>query len=146
MRHPTEGVLRQLLDEPAGVPSIHREHVVSCQECARGLAAIREDADLVHAALATEGADNLDADAAWRRLSAATATAGRIRSVAPRAGRFRAALRRPVVAGVAVAAIVTGASTVAANDWLPIFRTERVAPLSISPADLNALPDLRAYG
>ena len=146
MRHPNEGVLRQLLDEPAGVASTDREHVTSCQECGRGLAAIREDADLVHAALADEAIENLDADAAWRRLSTATSTAGRVRSAAPRAGRFRAALRRPVVAGVAVAAIVTGASAVAANDWLPIFRTERVVPLSISPADLNALPDLRAYG
>ena len=146
MRHPTEGVLRQLLDEPAGVASTDREHVEVCEECVRGLAAIRADADVVHAALATETAADVDADAAWRRLSTATSSTGRVRSATPRAGRFRAALRRPVVAGVAVAAVVTGASTAAANDWLPIFRTERIAPVSISAADLNALPDLRAYG
>jgi hypothetical protein len=45
-----------------------------------------------------------------------------------------------------VAAVLGGASAAAANDWLPIFRTEQVAPLSLSASDLNALPDLRAYG
>src|ERR671917_2733033 len=104
MRHPTEGVLRQLLDEPAGVASTDREHVAGCEECGRGLAAIREDADLVHAALATETGANVDVDAAWRRLSTETSATGRVRAATPRGGRFRAALRRPVVAGVAVAA------------------------------------------
>ena len=146
MRHPTEGVLRQLLDEPAGVADTDREHVADCEECVRALAAIGEDADLVHAALASETGTNVDADAAWRRLSAATSGTGRPRAAVPRSGRFRVALRRPVVACVAVAVVVTGASTAAANGWLQIFRTERIAPVSISAADLNALPDLRAYG
>ena len=146
MRHPTEGVLRQLLDEPAGVADTDREHVVGCEECARRLAGIREDANLVHAVLATDVAVNVDADAAWRRLSMATSGVGGARPAAPRTGRFRGALRRPAVAGVAVAAVLTFAGTAAANDWLQIFRTERIAPVSISAADLNALPDLRAYG
>ena len=147
MRHPTEGVLRQLLDEPAGVAATDSEHVASCAKCARELAVIRDDADLVHAALATETLGDVDVDAAWQRLSTATSSPGRVRAaVGPRAGRLRAAMRRPAVAGVAVALVVTGATTAAANDWLPIFRTERIVPVSISPADLNALPDLRAYG
>ena len=146
MRHPTEGTLRQLLDEPAGVPDTDREHVVGCEACVRRLAAIREDADLVHAALATETA--ADVDAAWGRLSTAMASSapGRVGVGVPRARRFGATRRRPVVAGLAVAAVVACAGTAAANDWLQIFRTERIAPVSISAADLNALPDLRAYG
>ena len=147
MRHPSEGVLRRLLDEPAGVADADRDHVARCEECLRGLAAIREDADLVHAALATEASADVDVAAAWRRLSAGSpATRRAPAAVPPRAGRLRAALRRPVVAGVAVAAVLTGAGTAAANGWLPIFRTEQVAPLSLSTADLNALPDLSAYG
>lgn len=55
-------------------------------------------------------------------------------------------LRRPVVAAVAVAVILAGAGTAAANDWLQIFRTEQVAPVTIGTADLTALPDLSAYG
>jgi hypothetical protein len=147
MRHPTEGVLRQLLDEPSEVAATDRDHVESCETCAHDLAVIRHDADLVHAALATDTVGAVDVDVAWRRLSTATSSPGRARAAArPRAGRFRAAMRRPAVAGVAVALVVTGATTAAANDWLPIFRTERIVPVSISPADLNALPDLRAYG
>ena len=45
-----------------------------------------------------------------------------------------------------MAVVLTGASTAAANDWLQVFRTERVAPLSITTGDLFALPDLSAYG
>ncbi|HEX2047144.1 MAG TPA: hypothetical protein VHF27_05235 [Acidimicrobiales bacterium] len=146
MRHPAEGVLRRLLDEPAGVADGDRDHVAVCEECLRRLVAVRQDADLVHAALATEPDADVDLAAAWQRLSSASAS-GRVRAAAlPHAGRVRTALRRPVVAGVAVAAVLVGAGTAAANDWLQIFRTERIAPVSLSTADLNALPDLRAYG
>lgn len=144
MRHPTEGVLRQLLDEPAGVADSDRRHVAGCERCTGDLASIREDSELVHAALATDA--GADVDAGWRRLSRATSGPGGMRSAAPGAGRVRAVLRRPAFAGLAVAVVVAGASTAAANDWLPIFRTERIAPVSISAADLNALPDLSAYG
>lgn len=146
MGHPTEGVLRRLLDEPAGVATVDRQHAASCEECLRRAAAIREDAALVHAALATEARADVDFAPAWQRLSAAGSATGRVRSAAPRAGRLRAALRRPVVATVAVAVVVTGAGAAAANDWLQIFRTEEIAPVSLTTADFNALPDLREYG
>jgi len=147
MRHPTEGVLRRLLDEPAGVADSDRQHVGGCPQCLGGLAATREDAALVEAALATEGGADVDVAAAWRRLSTAAPGTGSRRPAAPlRAGRSRAVLRRPVVAALAVAVVLTGAGTAAANDWLQIFRTEQVAPVSITTADLIALPDLSAYG
>jgi hypothetical protein len=62
------------------------------------------------------------------------------------AGRARGVLRRPVVAALAVAAVVTGAGAAAAQDWLQVFRTERVAPVALRTADLVALPDLSGYG
>lgn len=62
------------------------------------------------------------------------------------APRWRAALRGPVVAGVGVLAVLIGASAAAAVDWLPIFRTEQVAAVPISRADLVQLPDLARYG
>ena len=88
---------------------------------------------------------------AWRRLSAAAAggpgrSAAAGRTPPPRRGRARAALRRPAVAALAVALVLAGAGTAAANDWLQIFRTEKVAPVSINTSDLVALPDLSAYG
>jgi hypothetical protein len=149
MRHPTEGVLRRLLDEPAGVADADRSHAAACPECAGGLAVMREDAALVDAALVAgvEDAADVDVDAAWRRLATAVPATGPGRAALPSRGRrFGTVLRRPAVAGVAVAVVLAGAGTAAANDWFQVFRTEQVAPVGISTADLNALPDLSAYG
>jgi hypothetical protein len=146
MRHPTEGLLRRLLDEPAAITDADREHVAGCEACRGGLAAIRDDAGLVHVAL-TEADADVDVAAAWQRLlAAASATRPGRPAAPPHIGRFRAALRRPAVAGIAVALVLTGAGAAAAMDWLQIFRTEQIAPISLSAADLNALPDLRMYG
>lgn len=146
MRHPTEGVLRRLLDEPAGVADSDRGHIAGCPECLRALTAMREDAALVDTALMTDDGADADVDAAWRRLSTNASVTGPPLATASRRGRFRAVLRRPVVASLAVAAVLSGAGVAAANDWLRIFRTEGIAPVSLSAADLMALPDLEAYG
>ena len=71
MRHPTEGVLRRLIDEPAGVSDADRRHIEACPACRRALDGARADAQLVGSALATSGSADLDADAAWARLSTA---------------------------------------------------------------------------
>ncbi len=147
MRHPTEGLLRRLLDEPSGVPECDREHVAGCAQCLRELVNMREDAALIDAALATDDRTDLDLAASWHRLStAAAATAPRQLAAASRNDRWRLRLRRPVVAAVAFAVVLTGAGTAAANDWLQIFRTEQIASVSFSTGDLVALPDLSAYG
>ena len=147
MGHPTESALRRLLDEPSGVTDTDRQHVAVCPQCLGGLASMREDAALIDAALATESVAALDLDAAWRRLSMAAPSPGLERSVAPpRSRRRRGMLRRPSIAAFTVAVVLTGAGTAAATDWLHIFRTKKLAPVSFSAADLVALPDLRAYG
>jgi hypothetical protein len=143
MRHPTEGVLRRLLDEPAGVADDERAHVARCSTCLPALADMRADAALVGAALATDVTD-VDVPAAWRRLADAAPRTRRTATRRPR--RLRDVVRRPAFAGLAVTLVLAGAGTAAANDWLPIFRTERIAPVSFSTSDLVALPDLRAYG
>lgn len=146
MRHPTEGVLRRLLDEPAGVSDADRAHVAGCPRCLGELAAMRQDAALVGAALASEEVADVDVAAAWHRLSTAEPGPKLVAAAPPRARRPRSFLRRPAVAAVAVAVVLAGAGTAAANDWLQIFRTEQIAPVSVSAADLVALPDLSAYG
>src|SRR5919107_4304125 len=153
MRHPTDGTLRRLLDEPAGVADADREHIAGCPVCLSGLVAAREDASFAGAALhadlavETSSMDPSFVDAGWRRLShAVSADGGRRSPAATGATRWRTALRSPVIAVVAVLALLTGASAAAAADWLQIFRTQQIAPVTINQADLVALPDLSAYG
>src|SRR3954452_21577171 len=142
MRHPSEGVLRRLLDEPAGVSEPDRRHVAECRTCLAGLATAQEDAQVVAAALHSDAAP--DVDVAWRRLSASLPDAAPRR--VPARARSRGFLRRPAIAALAFGVVVAGAGVAAANDWLPIFHTEKVAPLELNTADLVALPDLSAYG
>ncbi|WP_199516288.1 hypothetical protein [Nucisporomicrobium flavum] len=144
-RHPTDGTLRRLLDEPAGVADADREHVAGCPVCLSGLAAARADAAVAADALSTEV--TADVDAAWQRLTAgAAAVPPAVQVAPPRRARWRAALRSPVIAAAGVVALLAGAGAAAAADWLPIFRTERIAPVTLTQADLVALPDLSAYG
>ena len=145
MRHPTEGTLRRLVDEPAGVADADREHVAGCPTCLSGLAAAQEDAAVTGAALGVEV--NPDVDTGWGRLSRAVAVDGRRRvPVTVPARRWRAALRSPVIVVLGVVALLAGAGVAAAADWLQIFRTEQIAPVTVTRADLVELPDLSAYG
>jgi hypothetical protein len=146
MRHPTDGTVRRLVDEPAGVADIDREHVASCPECLAALAAAQEDAALARAAL--DVPLEPDVDRAWQRLSHAAANGARDRNRATTRPdrRWKSRLRSPVVAAASVLALLAGASAAAAGDWLQIFRTERVAPVTITEQDLVELPDLAAYG
>jgi hypothetical protein len=143
MRHPSEGVLRRLVDEPAGVTDDERAHVATCATCLSGVDAVRTDARLVGAALAPATAD-VNTDAAWARLSATTTAPVRPMGAARR--RWRPAVRRPAVAALSAVVLVTGAGVAAANDWLPIFQTERVDPVEVTATDLVQVPDLSAYG
>src|SRR4051812_4444422 len=143
MRHPSEGVLRRLVDEPAGVTDDDRAHVAACPQCLRALETTRAEARLVDAALASSAP--VDTDAAWARFAAA-APAVRPTVAATARSRWRPNLRRPVIAAVSAVVLVGGAGGAAANDWLPIFQTQRVDPVEITSTDLVAVPDLSAYG
>src|SRR4051794_38078080 len=141
-RHPDDGPLRRLVDEPAGVSDADRAHVAGCPACLQGLAAAQADATAAAGALACDPAP--DVDAAWRRFSAAGAPA-RAAVPAP-ARRRRLSLRSPVVAALGVVLILGGAGAAAAGDWLQIFRTETVTPVQVQTSDLVTLPDLSQYG
>ena len=142
MRHPSEGVLRRLVDEPAGVTDADRAHVAGCPTCLRALDTARTEARLVGAALTTPAA--VDTDAGWARLSTTLVTPARQARAAR--GRWGAAVRRPAVAALSAVLLMTGAGVAAANDWLPIFQTERVDPVEVTSTELVQLPDLSAYG
>lgn len=146
MRHPTDGTLRRLLDEPAGVGDADREHIANCPQCLADVAAAREDAVLASTAL--DVPLDADVDAGWRRLSHSVAAGARDqpKPAAGRSRRWQSRLRNPVVAGVGVLALVAGAGVAAAGGWLQVFRTEQVAPVTVTQRDLVELPDLSAYG
>src|SRR4051812_13781563 len=140
MRHPTEGILRRLVDDPAGVADADRTHVAGCATCLAGLAAVREDAARIGAAL--EAAHSVDVDAAWHRLQTALPAAGNApqKQVTGRR-RPRFSLRSPVVAALGVGLLLAGAGVAAANDWFQIFHTERVQVVSLQPNQMVGLPD-----
>jgi hypothetical protein len=144
MRHPSEGVLRRLVDEPAGVTDDERAHVAGCATCLRGLDVARADAQLVGSALAAPAIRDVDTDTAWARLS--TTTAAPVRQASAGRARWGTAMRRPAIAALSAVVLVTGAGVAAANDWLPIFQTERVDPVEVTSTDLVQVPDLSAYG
>jgi hypothetical protein len=142
MRHPTDGTLRRLLDEPAGVADTDRDHVKGCPSCLTVVATMREDAIMIKQAL--DGPAETDVDAAWFRLTQAVERKQATRVRAER--RWRKILRSPLVAVVGVVAILSGASAAAATDWLQIFHAERVAPVTAPRADLMRLPELDEFG
>lgn len=144
MKHPTDGTLRRLVDDPAGVSDPDREHVAGCAQCRADLVAAERDAARVASALAVE--DGVDVDAAWARLASATTEATPVALARSSRRGWRAAVTSPVVAGLGAVALVTGASAAAAADWLQIFRTERIEAVEVTEADLVQLPDLSSYG
>jgi hypothetical protein len=145
MRHPNDGTLRRLVDEPAGVADADRRHVAGCPVCLAGLAAAQEDAAAAAAALAVPS--DVDVDAGWRRLSGAISAEGRSRATAAAPGRrWRGRLRSPVLAAVGAVLLLTGAGVAAAADWLQIFRAEQIAPVTAPERDLVRLPELADIG
>ncbi|MFC4068381.1 hypothetical protein [Actinoplanes subglobosus] len=139
MRHPGDGLLRRLLDEPDGVTDSDRSHVDDCASCATRLAEVSRDAADVESALRFDV--DVDVDAAWARLLDGAG------HEAPRPVRQRRHLKRtPVIAVVGVLALLGGASAAAAGNWFQIFRTEQVTPITVPQADLVRLPELEEFG
>jgi hypothetical protein len=139
MRHPGDGLLRRLLDEPDGVADSDRSHVDGCATCSSRLLAVSADAAEVEAALRLDV--DVDVDAAWACLVAAAG------HESPRPVRQRRRLKRtPVIAVAGVLALLGGASAAAAGNWFQIFRTEQVTPITVPQADLVQLPELDEFG
>ena len=134
MRHPTDGTLRRLVDEPAGVADADREHVAGCPACLSGLAAAQRGRG-------GSPARRCDVDARRRRGRGVAPPVARGRRRRPPAA---APARRARAAGggrrcaarwsprSASSSLLAGASAAAAADWLQIFRTEQIAPVAVT--------------
>jgi hypothetical protein len=73
-------------------------------------------------------------------------TTAPVRQASVARSRWRTTVRRPAVAALGALVLLTGAGVAAANDWLPIFQTQRVDPVEVTSTELVQVPDLSAYG
>jgi len=153
--HPTDGALRRALDEPASLADADRQHVTTCERCQRAMAEAATDRDYARAVLTVADAPTQTSlEATWRRLTDATAAQPRPAAEPPTRLRRRRLHRVTVLAAAGAVVVIGGATAAAANDWLPVFHTESVAPVSVplsmsdvtNLASLADLSDLSAYG
>lgn len=154
--HPTDGALRRALDEPASLADADRQHVAACERCQRAMADAATDRDYAHTVLtAADETTGQSLETSWRRLTDEMSAQPHPAAAATPSHPRRRRLHRATVLGAAGAVLVIGGATAAAaNDWLPVFRTESVAPVSVpvSMSDvtnlggLADLSDLSAYG
>lgn len=171
MNHCAENVLRRYLDEPSAVSDADQAHLSRCPRCLQELNQVRQDRDLVGRALDDVPASgepsqpNLDrawtalrarldepdrpAAPAWSKsawLNPAGTTRRRI-ATSRRPGVIDRVLRRPMAAAITAGVVVlAGTAAAAAADWLPIFRTEKVAPVAISTQDMSSIDQLGQLG
>lgn len=144
MRHPADGVLRRLADEPLAVPDRISEHTAHCRRCTARQARMLEEATFASRLLS---APQLvpDTDGAWARFERELHNGRQPRS--PRRHTWEpSALRRNPFArislrtGLALGAAGTLAAGVAAAATLTtIFAPTHVAPLAVNQADMQAL-------
>jgi hypothetical protein len=139
--HLSDGALRRMFDDPNAVTGTEREHFASCKECQDQYAKTSADANNAARLLAVPAA-TFDADAAYKRLTAAPATQS------PRFGFrlpvLRQSARRPI-AVLAFAVVLAVIATASAN-VAQIFAPTQVKPVPVTVADLQSLPDLGTYG
>lgn len=154
LRHPHEGTLRRLLDEPIAVAVAEERHIDSCPKCLARIARMYDDDAFITQALVTQSLrvepEITPAEDALERLHAALGEP--VRAVPPEhrvAGRRPAGHRRllrPATAVTAALALTGGTAAAAATHLVPIFQPERVAPVVVSTGDLSSLADLSRFG
>jgi hypothetical protein len=150
-RHPSQSVLRQILDEPGAVPEPDRTHAASCAGCRRHSEAMAADAAVAAAAL-TGANEAVDPVPALRRLRSAETgvvppkptVADRLRTRVQLAGRR--GLRAGAILTLVVASMGTLVATGVASDIIKIFQPESFVAVPIDITSLGTLPDLAGYG
>lgn len=144
MRHLSDGALRRLYDEPYALDEETRAHYNECQACRSRFAVVADDARHAMALLAVPGA-TVDPAGALGRVQART------RPVPSRFAAIRGDWRRPVVGGLAAAAVAgalvaTMAFTPIAANLVKIFQPTQVQTVTISQGDLTGLDAFSNWG
>jgi hypothetical protein len=148
MTHLSDGALRRYIDEPDGLPDVQLDHLQHCERCSLALTEAQQDGLAAETALLPSTSEDVDIDAAWSRLQSSVRSNARPIGTVPVERRSLRArrLRAPALAAAGALLVVGGATAAAANDWLPIFHTESITPVSVNLNDLTQLPDLSSFG
>jgi hypothetical protein len=143
--HPSDGALRRALDEPASLADANRRHVAGCVRCQQVMERASADRDYAHALLTLDSTpDDTDLATQWGRLSDAVAVPSQpLAEAMPTRLRRRRFHRATVLTAAGAVLVIGGATAAAANDWLPVFHTESVAPVSV-PASMSDVTNLAA--
>lgn len=130
MPHPDTGTWRAWLDDEALIPDANR-HLSGCDDCNRELSRLRGDATYAATTVAL-----LDPPA---ESNAPTTSAGAPADLRTRrrSGRARQWATSAAAALVAVAVIATPSGRAVAGDFLGLFRSERVALISVDAPSLR---------
>ena len=154
-KHPSDGALRRLLDEPVAVAVADEDHASQCPRCQDRMGLMREDDTVVRLALAGE-VEMTPAAVALERLRTAERAGlvlvggragGRLgREAGPRRPRRRRPLLRPATVITSALVLMGGATAAAATGLVPIFSPESVAPVVIQAGDIASLQALSRFG
>jgi hypothetical protein len=154
-KHPFDGTLRRLLDEPVAVAVADEDHASQCLRCQARMSVMREDDAAVSLALGghlemTPAALALDrlraAEKAAPVLAPARARGRRGREAGPGRPRRRRPLLRPATVITSAVVLMGGATAAAATNLVPIFQPESVAPVVIQAGDIASLQALSRFG
>lgn len=149
MRHPGDGVLRRLADDPMMVPDADRRHVAACSRCGERLNRIELDMHAVARAMVMPrvGTDTGAALVSVRQRAA--------RDEGVSSARWENRLpRRRMFPGVGVAAAfaaLVGMASLSparslAQSFITIFQPKQIQVLPVTTSELSALPHLQQYG
>lgn len=154
-KHPSDGALRRLLDEPVAVAVADEDHASQCPRCQDRMGLMREDDTVVRLAFAGE-VEMTPAAVALERLREAERAGllligdqarGRLgREAGPRRPQLRRPLLRPATVITSALVLMGGATAAAATGLVPIFSPESVAPIVIQAGDIASLRALSRFG
>ncbi len=154
-KHPSDGALRRLLDEPVAVAVADEDHASQCPRCQDRMGLMREDDTVVRLAFAGE-VEMTPAAVALERFRTAERAGlvlvggqpgGRLgREAVPRRPRLRRPLLRPATVITCALVLMGGATAAAATGLVPIFSPESVAPVVVQAGDIASLQALSRFG
>ena len=154
-KHPSDGTLRRLLDEPVAVAVADEDHTSRCLRCQARTGLMRADDGAMGLGLggrvemtpARVALDRLlSAERSGPALAPSRAGHRRGREVRPERPRRRRPLLRPATVITTGLVLMGGATAAAATNLVPIFQPESVAPVVVQAGDISSLQALSRFG